>query len=139
LICFFAGVSYDEANLTKPWRAQITITGQKKHLGYYLTELEAAKSYDSAAVEHHGNRAVLNFDGTKRVSTRKYAAYDSDEYDLGDGVDSLSSNSTDSEDERLEQRLRSVMRKPKADSRMADIKSGLSSDEEGGNALCNGE
>ena len=115
------GVSFDDANLTRPWRAQITIGGQKRHLGYFGTETEAARAYDSAAVEHHRGRAVLNFDDVMRAPGA----------DVGDDDDdSLSSNSFDSEDERLEKRLRSVLRNPTESRPSFSVDSGLSSDED---------
>jgi hypothetical protein len=42
-------------------RAQITINGKKKHLGVFVSEREAAKSYDVAARKHFGDFAVCNF------------------------------------------------------------------------------
>lgn len=43
------------------WRASITVNGQSLYLGAYLTELQAAVIYDSAAMLHHGEFAQLNF------------------------------------------------------------------------------
>ena len=47
--------------LKKPWMASIHQDGSLKHLGYYKTEIEAAHSYDKAALKHFGKYAWLNF------------------------------------------------------------------------------
>ncbi|WP_434439742.1 AP2 domain-containing protein [Lentzea sp. E54] len=57
----FIGVSWD-ARLGK-WRAQIQVAGQKKHLGHHPTAEDAARARDRAAIELHGELAVLNFPG----------------------------------------------------------------------------
>lgn len=43
------------------WRAYISASGPKKHLGLFNTAIEAAHAYDRAAVELHGEFARLNF------------------------------------------------------------------------------
>lgn len=42
------------------WRAAIRINGKKRHLGRFQDEVEAAKSYNAAALEHYGEFARLN-------------------------------------------------------------------------------
>ena len=46
---------------TNRWKAQITINGKRKHLGYFVNEEDAARAYDRAAVEAFGEFALLNF------------------------------------------------------------------------------
>lgn len=43
------------------WQAQIMINGKPKNLGTFLTEEDAAKAYDQAALELHGDYSNLNF------------------------------------------------------------------------------
>jgi hypothetical protein len=43
------------------WRASIVCCGQRKHLGYFRDKCAAAKAYDRAAQEYHGEFAMLNF------------------------------------------------------------------------------
>jgi len=42
------------------WMAYITKGGKQKYLGYYNSKLDAAKVYDAAAVEIHGEFALTN-------------------------------------------------------------------------------
>lgn len=57
----FKGVSYEKLpNLTKPWRARITVNGKIINLGVFYTELEAAKAYNEAAVIYFKDFAYLN-------------------------------------------------------------------------------
>ena len=43
----YVGVSWHKKN--KMWKAQITINGKRKYLGYYHDEKEAARMYDEQA------------------------------------------------------------------------------------------
>ena len=45
----------------KQWRVRICVNRIKIQLGLYDDEIEAAKAYDRAAIEHHGEFASLNF------------------------------------------------------------------------------
>ena len=55
----YKGVSWHKK--TNKWRTQITINGKCKHLGYFVSEEEAARAYDRAALELYGIYANLNF------------------------------------------------------------------------------
>ena len=43
------------------WGARIQVKGERKFLGLFNTAEEAAKAYDVAAMELHGEFANLNF------------------------------------------------------------------------------
>ena len=43
------------------FRARIAAGGRRITLGYYVTEVDAARAYDAAARQHHGQFARLNF------------------------------------------------------------------------------
>jgi hypothetical protein len=45
----------------KKWAAVISVNGQRKHLGYFADEKQAARAYDKAAKEFRGEYAILNF------------------------------------------------------------------------------
>jgi hypothetical protein len=55
----YKGVSFDKGN--SKWVAQIKIAGRSKHLGYFLSEDQAARIYDEAARLHFGEFACTNF------------------------------------------------------------------------------
>ena len=54
----FKGVSWHKS--LKKWHVRISIDGKDKHLGYFISEIEAAKSYDRAASEAFGEFAKVN-------------------------------------------------------------------------------
>ena len=55
----YKGIFYYKA--TNKFSAQIMIKYNKIHLGYFNTEIEAAKAYDKKAIELFGEFANLNF------------------------------------------------------------------------------
>ncbi len=58
----YRGVTNKEKiNKNKPWHAYIKHNGKMLHLGYFKSELEAAKAYDLKSKELRGEFAFLNF------------------------------------------------------------------------------
>lgn len=55
----FKGVCWDKSR--SKWRAQIKIDGKHRNLGQFENEEDAARAYDTAARELHGEFARLNF------------------------------------------------------------------------------
>lgn len=55
----FKGVSWH--NQRQKWKARIMVDYKEISLGLYSDETEAARAYDKAAQEHHGQFARLNF------------------------------------------------------------------------------
>lgn len=66
----YLGVCFDKGNPSKPWKAYVSLNKKKTHVGYFVTEVEAAQARDAAAVQHHGVFASLNFP-TKDGSTQE--------------------------------------------------------------------
>ena len=59
LTSMFKGVRLDRR--ASKWRAEIKVNGRTKHLGYFVSEVDAAKAYDAAADKYFGEFAYLNF------------------------------------------------------------------------------
>ena len=55
----YKGVSLNKRKMK--WIAQIRYEGGHKFIGYFDNEIDAAKAYDEAAKQYHGEFAVLNF------------------------------------------------------------------------------
>lgn len=56
----YIGVHWCEYH--KKWRVRIYINGKKVHIGYFDSEIEAAKAYDEAAKKYRGSFVGLNFE-----------------------------------------------------------------------------
>jgi hypothetical protein len=54
-------IGIDWSRYAKRWRSRISVYGKRINLGYFNSEIEAAKEYDEAAKKYHGEFAVLNF------------------------------------------------------------------------------
>lgn len=54
----FRGVSFDRPS--GKWRAGLTHKGRRYYLGYFATEVDAAKAYNEKAISIIGPNAVLN-------------------------------------------------------------------------------
>jgi len=58
----YKGVTYNgQSNRRRPWVSRIIVDYKQIYLGYYETELEAAKAYDVGAKRYFGEYARLNF------------------------------------------------------------------------------
>lgn len=58
----FIGVSaVKRKGVLKKFKVQIKKDGKNKHIGYFLSEIEAAKAYDNCVKLMHGSMAILNF------------------------------------------------------------------------------
>jgi hypothetical protein len=55
----FKGVSWDKK--AQKWKARIKCDGMSTHLGYFDSEEDAARAYDNAAKDRHGEFENLNF------------------------------------------------------------------------------
>lgn len=43
------------------WNAEISVNNRKKHIGYFESEIQAARAYDREAISLYGDFAKLNF------------------------------------------------------------------------------
>lgn len=57
----FKGVRYDKHKPSKPWTARIWLNNKSQFLGSFSNPEEAAKQYDTAALDAWGKDAFLNF------------------------------------------------------------------------------
>lgn len=61
----FIGVSFKKERVSKPYRAMAKDNGKVKHLGYFRTEEEAARAYDTFVRTKYGEMAICNFKETE--------------------------------------------------------------------------
>lgn len=54
----YKGVNW--AKQQNKWRASICVNKKRMHIAYFENEIDAAKAYDAAAKQHHGQFAFLN-------------------------------------------------------------------------------
>ena len=68
----YKGVYCEKRRGRVRWRANIKFQDKRIFLGYYDSQLEAARAYDEAAKKYHGEFAQLNFeesaDSVQRVA-----------------------------------------------------------------------
>lgn len=67
--CGYKGVYW--AKDRQKWRAGIQVNEKTINLGQFDTAVEAAKAYDIAAIEHHGEFARLNFPAAQARQAQK--------------------------------------------------------------------
>jgi len=54
----YKGVSFSPR--TSKWKSGIMVNGKNFHLGYFLSEIDAARAYNEAALKHFGEFAWIN-------------------------------------------------------------------------------
>jgi hypothetical protein len=57
----FKGVAYYKNLAAKPWRATITVDGRQVNGGYFHSESDAARCYDTMAVKYFGDYTRPNY------------------------------------------------------------------------------
>mmetsp|Transcript_8102 Transcript_8102/g.10571 ORF Transcript_8102/g.10571 Transcript_8102/m.10571 type:complete len:453 (-) Transcript_8102:79-1437(-) len=66
----YRGVCWNKYN--QCWKACIKVNGKNKHLGYFSSEVDAAKAYDAFSLEHRRKKAKLNFpEETEKLEIEK--------------------------------------------------------------------
>ena len=57
----YKGLEWDKTQ--RKWKVRIQLAGRKKYIGSFANEIDAARAYDEAARQLHGDFASLNFPG----------------------------------------------------------------------------
>src|ERR1700749_2748856 len=63
----FRGVTFLKGR-TSPWRASLKVNGRIRYVGCCRSDEEAARAYDVAAIDLHGEFASLNFPNANQTS-----------------------------------------------------------------------
>jgi hypothetical protein len=70
----YKGVYFLARKRSKPWRAEISVDNKSVHLGYFDTDIEAAKACDAEAIARFGEFANLNFPEIVNAADQSSAA-----------------------------------------------------------------
>jgi len=84
LVSPYRGVSFH--NSTQRWRCRLKIKKRCIHLGYFASDVEAAYHYNKAALNTHGEKAVIN-KGVQEICEGKTKSVVVDIFDISDTLE----------------------------------------------------